>query len=152
MNARNTKIKMISSSKSRGFLGSIPKQVALWRVRMTVTMQSCKKPLFIAKNPIILPCYLHVFSRVVMLDSCFKLQKNCKINECKAFFFYGILESENLKNRGVRDEVFLSMRKIFECLNSKIKAPLFYKKQEDKILKRSTNLVLLNCALSVFQN
>ena len=72
MNATNTKTKMISRRKSRGFLGSIPKQVALWRVRMTVTMQSCKKPLFFAKFAIILPISLLVGVILFMLDRCFK--------------------------------------------------------------------------------
>lgn len=72
MNATNTKTRMISRRKSRGFLGSIPKQVALWRVRMTVTMQSCKKPLFFAKFAIILPISLLVGVILFMLDRCFK--------------------------------------------------------------------------------
>lgn len=63
---------MISRRKSRGFLGSIPKQVALWRVRMTVTMQSCKETLILAKFTIILPIFLLVGVILFMLDRCFK--------------------------------------------------------------------------------
>lgn len=86
MNTTNTKIRMISRRKSRGFLGSIPKQVALWRVRMTVTMQSCKETQILAEFAIILPVFLLVMVILFMLDRCFKTRNTpVRFMEIEAF-------------------------------------------------------------------
>lgn len=76
MNTIELEIKMISRRKSRGFLGSIPKQVALWRVRMTVTMQSCKETQILAKNATISLIFLLLALIVCKLDIVSFLSKN----------------------------------------------------------------------------
>lgn len=86
MNSTKTEMKSNSLRKSRGFLGSIPKQVALWRVRMTVTMQSCKETQILDKIARFLLIFLRVAPILYMLDLCFKTRNiSVRFMEIEAF-------------------------------------------------------------------